>query len=237
METNKNNKRNLIITAIIIILIVFGIYFKGRKASDTELNDTNTEQSVDGEVSNTDTKDSNIVDDKALDVSSDTPVIVNKNNDNYNLAMTNASKAFLAKDYAQAIVYYNKALSYKEDDTAYSGLFTVYGAQGDWARARSAIDNAIKLDPSYTDYWVSKLVMLDEKTTTSYGDMEKIYQEGLSKVDSRYKINLITTFAVIAEKNGMITQAIDIWKYAQQVYSSNSAIYQGEIERLTKMIQ
>ncbi|MFA5777924.1 MAG: hypothetical protein WC870_00310 [Candidatus Paceibacterota bacterium] len=152
----------------------------------------------------------------------------------WNTAMTNARTAFGKGEYDKSIGYYNEALSYYKTDTVYSGLFVVYSAQNNIDKARIAIDNAIKLNPFVAEYWNSKLIFLDEKTSVSFIDLKRIYEEGLPKVDPQTKINLVTHFAGIAERNWQKAEAIALWEYAKQLYPQNSSIYQAEIDRLNK---
>lgn len=140
--------------------------------------------------------------------------------------------AFVNGDNNLAISYYNQALAENNSDKVYVRLFTVYGAQGNWSLAKNAIDTAIILNPSYTDYWVSKIVMLDEKMNYSFSELKKIYDEALGKVDSATKINLVTSFARVAEKRNLYSEAISLWEYAKALYPQNSVMYDAEIQRL-----
>lgn len=153
----------------------------------------------------------------------------------WNTAMNNARTAFGKGEYYQSVAFYNEALSYYNTDTGYFGLFFVYLAQNDIDRARVAIDASIKLNPFITEYWVSKLGMLDDKTNVSFLDLKKVYQEGLVKIDVKTKVNLVTFFAKIAESNKEYEDAIAAWKYAQELYPQNSSIYQVEIDHLSKI--
>lgn len=224
-------KINYLITGfIVLLLVILGIFYyqKNKKATLVPNNVPNSplEESPKGEVDNN------------TSTPAQTPPLKRGTtaeiNVKFNTAMANARTAFINKDYPQAIVYYNQALSYNKVDTVYAGLFTAYGAQGDWVKAQSAIDSAIKLKPTFTDYWVSKLTVLDEKTPASYQDLKNVYNEGLLKVNPETKIDLITYFATAAEKNGQISDAISLWTYAKTLYPQNSSIYQAEIDRLQK---
>jgi tetratricopeptide (TPR) repeat protein len=155
-----------------------------------------------------------------------------ENKNKFNTAIKDARTAFGKEDYETAINKYNLALTYKNSDIAYIGLFTIYGAQNDWIKAQAAIDNAIKINPSYTDYWNSKLDMLSEKIGYSFQSLKEIYTQGLSKVDGRTKINLVTHFARIAENNNEKEEAIKLWQYAIEIYPQNKDIYQKEIDAL-----
>ena len=153
----------------------------------------------------------------------------------FNISMKNARTAFLNKDYPQSIADYKQALTYKNTDTPYAGLFVDYGAQGDWVNAIKALDSAIKINPLFTDYWVSKLTVMDEKTAATYQDLKNVYNEGLLKVDPKTKVNLVTALASIAENRGQISDAIALWSYAKSLYPQNSSIYQAEIDSLPKI--
>jgi tetratricopeptide (TPR) repeat protein len=157
-------------------------------------------------------------------------VEVDSNAVRFNEALQKARTAFIKQDYRTAISKYNLALTYKNSDIGYAGLFATYGAQNDWIKAQSAIDNAIKINPSYTDYWNSKLDMLDEKMGYSFTSLKEVYDEALSKVDSRTKINLVTHFARIAENNNEKEEAIKLWQYAIKLNPNNTDIYQAEID-------
>jgi tetratricopeptide (TPR) repeat protein len=143
-------------------------------------------------------------------------------------------KEFNNKNYDEALKYYTKALDYsgQELDIAYMRMYSVYNMQNNIEKARLMLDKAIAKNPSYTDYWTTKLVFLDEKTQVSFADLKKIYDEALTKVDSRTKINLVTSFARIAENNKENAVAISVWEKAKEVYPANKDIYQKEIDRL-----
>lgn len=151
---------------------------------------------------------------------------------NFDAAMKNARNAFLARDYKNAIKQYNQALRFKNDDTAYAGLFLVYGAQNDWKNARISIDKAIALAPANTDYYKWKIGMLDEKTDADYEALKAVYLDAIPKLNIKTKINLMTYFAGIAESNGQKQDAISFWQSAIETYPQNKAIYQAEIDRL-----
>jgi len=153
----------------------------------------------------------------------------------WNTAMDNARTAFGKGEYDKSIAFYNEALSYNKTDTVYSGLFVVYSAQNNIDQARIAIETAIKLNPLFTEYWKSKLAMLDEKTNVSYQDLKNIYTEGLLKVNPKTKIDLVTYFAGMAERNGEKSDAISLWEYAKNLYPANTSIYQAEVDRLNKL--
>jgi hypothetical protein len=88
--------------------------------------------------------------------------------------------------------------------------------------------------PGSTDYWSWKIELLDQKTNTSYEDLKLIYEEGLSKVDQKTKVNLVTRFAMVAEINDEKADAISFWEYAKTLFPANNKIYQSEIDRLSK---
>ncbi len=219
-------KINYLIAGVVVLLvIILGIYYYQTKILSEN---SPLEESPKGEVDNSvSTPSSQLA----------TPQEGNNTAEikaNFNTAMDNARTAFRNKDYPQAIIYYKQALTYQKVDTPYSGLFYVYGAQGEWAKALEALDSALKINPLFVDYWKSKIEVLSEQTSASFQDLKHIYNEGLKKVDPARKIDLVTFFATIAENIGQKSEAINLWKYAQQVYPENSSIYQAEIERLQK---
>jgi len=160
------------------------------------------------------------------------PADTTQNIEKWDTAMNNAHKSFGAGDYAQAVSFFQEALTYNNRDEPYSGLSFSYGAQGNWVKAREAIDSAISLNPLNTEYWNWKMTLLDEKTSASWADLKKVYNEALPKVDPKTKVNLVVYFAAMAEKNGEKTEAIALWEYAIELYPQNTLIYQGEIDRL-----
>jgi|GEM_PF-3530194 len=153
----------------------------------------------------------------------------------FNNAMTNARIAVGQKDYRAALKQYNLALKYQNVDTAYIGLYVVYGAQGNWTEARKNLDKAIALAPSNADYWRWKLTLLDEKTDTPYEALVSLYDDGMKKVDTAYKINLVTQFARVAEYNSRINDAIAQWELAKTIIPEYKTMYQAEIDRLKTM--
>jgi tetratricopeptide (TPR) repeat protein len=157
------------------------------------------------------------------------PVDVEKK---FNESMVKARKAFGASDYSSAIRYYNEALSYKKDDTAYVGLYTVYLTQKNWAKALESINKAIAVSALYGDYWKWKLLVMNEGMNASFADLEKVYTEGLPKVKTEEKINLVTYFADMSARKGEKSYAINLWQKAIEMNPQSKAIYQKEIDAL-----
>lgn len=154
--------------------------------------------------------------------------------DKFNKAIIDGDKSFLSKDYQQSIIYYNKALSYVNSQIAYMRLFNTYNVIGDTNKAIEVIDKAIALKPMLAEYWNTKIQYLDEKTTMSFAELKAVYTQGLSKVDSKTKINLVIAFARIAENNKENQEAIAQWQKAIQLNPNLKATYQAEIDSLSK---
>lgn len=236
----REQTKNLIISIVAIALIIGGIFYyqkKNRQAvapnnTDKNLNTTIVEENTISTLEPEPTKEELLQQKVDSANAEELKVQETVKKAKWNTAMSNARIAFGRGEYDKAIVFYNEALSYYKTDTGYSGLFVVYGAQNNIDQARVAIESAIKLNPLFTEYWISKLSLLDDKTNVSYQDLQKIYSEGLLKVDVKTKINLVTYFAGIAERNGQKGDAISIWEYAKNLYPQNSSVYQGEIDRL-----
>ena len=215
-----------------LLLIIIGVYYyqnKNKVVPVEENNIVNNEENS-ASVPLTKVEEDKIKADQANTAELKTQEAARKAK--WNTAMINARTAFGKGEYDQAIAFYNEALSYFNTDTGYSGLFVVYSAQNNIGQARIAIDAAIKLNPTFTEYWKSKLTLLDEKTEVSYADLKGIYEEGLLKVNPETKVDLVTLFASIAERNYQKADAIVAWEYAKQLFPTNSVIYQAEIDRL-----
>lgn len=232
---NQEQTKNLIIVIVGIVLIAGGIYYTKNKAVNNDVVVNEPEivlEEADTTVSLTKEEEAqrkanlaNAEELKAQEAAKKAK---------WDAAMTNARTAFGKGEYDTSIAFYNEALSYFKKDTVYLGLFVTYSAQNNIDQAQIAIDAAIKLNPLITEYWNSKLTLLDGKTSVSFMDLKRIYEEGLSKVDLRTKINLVTHFAVIAENNYQKSEAVALWKYAKELYPQNATIYQAEIDRLSK---
>jgi len=231
---NKTQTRNIIIAVVIILIAASIFYFNSARnnTNDTPAIDNSTILNTDinnNDPTTTPTNENN-TNDNIISTIPDTSKI---NKDKFNTAINSAATAFTKGDYAGAIKYYKLALTYNyEKDIAYSRLSSTYGAQGDWVAAQINIDSAIAINPLYVEYWTWKLTLLDEKTKTSFADLKKIYEDGLTKVDKRVKVDLVSRFAQIAESKGEKAEAINLWKYAQEIYPTNKTIYQNEIDRL-----
>lgn len=233
---NREQTKNLIISIVAITLIIGGIFYYQKKNRQAVL-PKDTDTAVKGEdiiptPEPEPTKEELLQ--KKVDSANTEELKAQEavKKAKWNTAMGNARTAFGKGEYDKAIIFYNEALSYYKTDTGYSGLSVVYGAQNNIDQARIAIESAIKLNPLFTEYWISKLSLLDDKTNVSYQDLQKIYNEGLTKVDPKTKINLVTYFAGVAEKNWQKDDAISLWEYAKNLYPQNSSIYQAEIDRL-----
>jgi len=150
----------------------------------------------------------------------------------FNEAMSKASSSFIKGEYNTSIRYYNEALSYKKDDTAYVGLYTVYLTQKNWAKALESINKAIAVSSVYGDYWKLKILVMDEGLKASFSELEKVYTEGLPKVKTEEKINLVTYFADLSAKKGEKSYAINLWQKAVEMNPEAKSIYQKEIDLL-----
>lgn len=217
----KENIKNISISVVVVVLIVGGIFYIKNNSLKKETSIT-PEQNVEN------TSKENIESSNATEKPS--PEFADK--EKFNTAMTNGSNAFVKGEYQKSLDFYEEALGYKKSDTVYAHFFTVYGAQNNIDKARIAIDTAISLNPSYTDYWIWKIVFLDEKTTVSYLDLEKVYQDGMKKVDNKTKVNLVTAFARVAENNAKKSESIILWQKAIELHPESKVIYQTEIDRL-----
>jgi len=235
---NMNKKYiNLAIIGLMILILVIAGLMDYRKGIDEDINNIDLEN-IDDAIKNE--NEENVVSEEVPNENTNpettaTPKpVVNPNTVKFNTALSNGSTAFNAKEYDKAITYFDEALTYNKSDVVYVRLFSAYSAKGNWTKALEMIDQAISVKPSYTDYWIYKLVVMDEKTNATFSELKNIYVDGLTKVDPKTKINLMTNFARIAENNGDKSEAISIWTKAQTVYPENKTVYQAEINRLNK---
>ncbi len=226
------NKRNITYIAIAIIIIgglIWAIsYYYNNNTKDTDnvsetINEENTEDTQDAQVN-----------EKINEASKETTGVVAgvSTNEKFNLAMENARKAFVANNFDEAIDQYKKALKYKESDTVYAGLYTVYGAQGNWGEAENMLDKAIALKIKNTDYRKWKIGIMDEKTDATFDELKAEYEKALPIVEVETRVNLVTYFAGVAERNGQNSYAISYWQKAIELNPVNKEIYQSEIDRL-----
>ncbi|MDQ3076319.1 MAG: hypothetical protein M3Q34_04300 [bacterium] len=234
----KEETKNGIIGLVVLIVIVGGIYFyKNNQKEETPIPEnvdilvppTENIEDVTPGTEETTTGESSEVNSNPVVTK---PEIITADKTKFNTLLQEGSKAFMDKNYSLAIKKYNEALVLDASDVVYIRLYSVYNAQGDIKKAEEMLNKAIAKNPSYTDYWTTKLTFLDEMTTTSFTGLKKVYAEGLTKVDPKTKINLVTTFAGIAESNGEINEAISLWTYAKTLYPENASIYDQEINRL-----
>jgi len=219
-----------IVHASIIVLIFIGllVFIKNNKKEPNIINEQGNQ------LEETAAGDTKIQQDLVLD-SAPTIKFDDKNKELFNDLLAKGNTALMSKEYEKAISFYQQALKYNDADVVYARLFTVYNIQNNTVKAIESINNAIKRFPAFTEYWVTKLVYLDEKTNTSFAELKQIYTDGLSKVDSRTKTNLVISFARIAESNGMKDEAIAAWQKGIELYPSNKSIYQAEIDRLKSL--
>lgn len=221
----KNMNKEQKVGIIILIIIVLGlVYFNVGKKS-------NVEDEVDQELEDK-TEELLKEENKAPVAPVQNTVKAPNTQEVFNIAMTKGNTAFLAKNYEDAIKFYKEALNAKDSDTAYMRLFDVYNAQNNIDEARVNLEKALQRKPSYTEYWTTKLIFLDEKTNVSYLDLKKIYEDGLLKVDPKTKVNLVTTFARVAESNKQYGEAAFYFGYAKEIYPANATEFQAEIDRL-----
>ncbi len=228
MQSMKEQTKSIIIASAVVIVVAGAIFYSLRHPNKVipENNDSIGQESVENPSDTTETlenKDSMAT--TVLDSSSITT-------QNFNATIKNAQTAFGKGEYTKALNYYDQALSIMKKDVVYSGMFNVYTAQGEWTKALSAVNSAISLNPSFNEYWKSKLTLMDDKLNSPYEDLKSVYNKALGSVKSTEQINIIIHFARISESNGHVADAISAWEKAATLYPQNSVIYQDEINRL-----
>ncbi len=225
IQLNKDKTRNIIIAVIVLILVVGGIFYYKISQKNT------TEVSGEKQEAGTINENKSILEENT-NIPNNTPQIISVDNTKFDTLLQNGSKAFMDKNYSLAIKIYNEALSLDDSHVVYIRLYSVYNAQGEIKKAEDMLNKAIVKNPSYTDYWTTKLLFLDEKTNMSFVDLKMVYEDGMKKVDSRTKVNLVTVFARIAENKNEKQEAITLWQKAIELHPENKDIYQAEIDRL-----
>ncbi len=228
------NKRNIAIIIIIIAVLTVAIiyFFKKNQVKSEEVvisDNSQNEQSL--EDINNEEKIGNTQQDQTV-AGVTASVAIAGENVKYNSAMKSAQKAFIGSRYNEAISYYKTALKYSESDAAYAGLYIIYTAQNRWPDAELMLDKAIAINPEYTDYYKWKIGIMDEKTEATFDNLKTVYEDALTKVNPETKINLVTYFAGVAERNGQYSYAVSYWQHAILLYPGNTEIYQAEIDRL-----
>lgn len=226
---------NLGIIGLMVVILAIAGFMDYKKGIDEDIENidlSNTSETVDNSVAPVENTDTSTTPTSSVGTSKSAVEVVDTNKAKFNTALSNGSNAFNQKDYTKAISYFNEALGYNKSDVVYVRLFSAYSAQGNWTKALEMINQAISVNPVYTDYWIYKMVAMDEKTSATFGELKTVYNDGLNKVDPKTKINLLTNFARIAENNGEKGEAISVWTKAIEVYPQNKAIYQAEIDRL-----
>lgn len=220
----------IIIAILVVVLIVFAIRMQNKDNLEI-IDDLNLGENTEN-LENTEENKTTDVENNEVKVESSEPKISNTNQELFSKALADGNTALINKDYNKALNYYNEALKYRNSDLVYARMFSLYSAQSNFTKALESINKAIELNPAYTDYWNDKLTLLDTQTSSSFAELKVVYNDGLTKVDNRTKINLITHFARIAENNGEKNEAILAWNKAIEVYPQGSSIYQAEIDRL-----
>lgn len=226
----ENIKIKKIAFILITLLISISVYFYSNKDSVVLTKD----QDVNKEI----------VDEGTDKAKNDSGQVSNKEQDNnlekisdqekFNIALKNGSDYFIKGDYNKSINYYKEALNYNNSDVVHIKLYYAYNALGNETQALNSLDEAIRINPKYTDYWNSKISFLDQNLNKDFSDLKKVYQQGINSVDSRTKINLVTYFARISENKGQNQESIDLWKKAIELNPALKDIYQAEIDRLVK---
>ncbi len=231
MNKKENIKYIKIILIIVIALLVIFALRKNKNDILQDIDNINLEENT--EIINEENENGEIdtpvkpVESSNIQINTDT-----NNKKLFDESLSSGSAALINKEYNTALTHFNKALTYKDSDLVYARIFSLHSQTKEWNKAIDAINKAINLNPSYTDYWNSKLLVLDEQSNTYFAELKTIYQEGLTKVDPKTKINLITNFARIAENNGEKNEAIALWETAIETYPQSKDIYQKEIDRL-----
>lgn len=225
----KEDIKKGIIGLLVLALIIGGIYYyksytKSRLSSEA----ITLEESPSGEIlpkDGTSTENSNTENVTKAEVAG-----VDKTQ--FNTLLAAGSKAYMDKNYSLAIKTYNEALALDPSDVVYIRLFSVYNSQGNVQKAEEMLNKAIAKNPSYTDYWTTKLSFLDEIMKVSFANLKAVYEDGFKKVDPKSKINLVTHFARLAGDNNEKDEAIILWQKAIEINPSAKDVYQAEIDAL-----
>jgi len=155
-----------------------------------------------------------------------------ENKTQYDQAIQHARDAFFAKNYSSALAFYEEAKTYEDSETVYAGMSDVYLAMGEIDKARTALDMAIEKNPSRTEHWRWKLMLLDERFNLSFAELNTVYEQGLQASDPNTKVNLVVVFATIATERGEKEKAIELWNYAAELYPANATVYHKEADSL-----
>ena len=150
----------------------------------------------------------------------------------FNEFMVEGGYAFTERDYVGAESAYKKALNLIDSDVVYARLFAVYGASLEDEKALEAINTAIIKNPTFTDYYNSKIEFLRDRFDVDYEDLKVVYNEGVQNSNPETKVNLVLYFARISEELGEKEESVELWKEAIELYPENTEIYQAEIDRI-----
>ncbi len=223
---NNQKVKNIIIIIIVVLAAgFFAFYFVKDTKKSVEVPLGQADISFKNGIINEDVPISNMG-------NKDSSVPIVKNDKQFNIAMTNATNAFIKNDYGLAIKYYNEALSYNKHDTVYAGLYTVYLTQKNWQKALDSIDQAIKINSVLGDYWKWKILVLNEGMNSNFTDIKDVYNEGLLKIKTEEKINIVTYVANIASIRGEKIEAINLWQKAIEMNPKDRDLFQKEIDLL-----
>jgi tetratricopeptide (TPR) repeat protein len=220
---NQKSKKVFYIIVGLLVIFLFGFVLKTK-------NTNNKEELVDNSNTTTEQKEEN----KDILAVPSTGVNTLENLQQFNNAMNNATASSVKNDYNKAISYYDEALTYKKSDIAYAGLYTMYLNQKNWTKALDSIDQAISINPTVSDYWKWKILVMDEGLHYGFSSLRNVYELGYPKVKSEQKINLVTNFARLSENKGENQYSINLWQKAIELNPGSKTIYQSEIDRISK---
>ncbi len=224
MKKSKLFKSILILILIGVVLVI--IYFVFNIKKENIIN--NSESNVQVPASNEEIKE-----DTNIPLTNNQNVI-DSNQKKFDEALSKGEQYFIKRDYTKAIEYYNEALKYKNSDIPYYRIYVVYSAQSNYTKAIEYLDKAIKIEPTSTEYWISKIDLLNSQKDSQYSVLKEVYNQGLSASMNLTRINLVTHFARISGQRGETAEAIKLWQKAIEMYPQNKDIYQAEIDRLNK---
>lgn len=223
---DKKTRKIIFIVAALVVLALLFVFYKNSKKADP-ITSQNELVQTDGELSK--------IDENTQTLSNENQPVKTDNSKDFNVSMDLARSAMLKSDYALAISYYNKAISYNKNDSApHVGLYTIYLNQKNWQKALDSINQAIKISPIFGDYWNWKILVMDQGLNKSYVELRVVYDQGYPQVRTQEKVNLATKFAMISEKHGQKDEAIKLWQKAMELSPEKKSIYQAEIDRLNK---
>lgn len=231
----KENNSKKIISAVAIILVCFVvIYFLLKtKNKEIESTDTDTENIVDS-IEEGSKKDETVKQNDTTSAKNELEVTYLQ--DEVDVFFQQAIDKERKGDFTGAKLSLDQAFKLApKNPFANAAYANLYFKTKDYSNALIWISKALVLDSKNIDFWYQKIDIVKSQSNNTASQTEQVYVDALKATNNN--VNIVTAYASWLGGIGRREDSIKQWERSIELYPTNKAIYQGEIDRLKELIK